>query len=906
MNNSQIIRVNVFASSDLDDVKGFIYDDILRLNRIYRKFGIEFALPDLSSDNDDEEITIILYWCEFGSLSKQEFDSIHKSNINGGKPNHIYVFFREPSDDIKSELLNFKNQFRDTYQHYHDVFTSPSDVCLNLFHQWGELYLKGTGAHIQTTVKNGYVFYCNEPIANIEDLSFIKGNKNRNQLVSMIRLSEGLIQKLGKDLSESQNKEIINKRIEEETSILENYKEELRRYDESLVSQALLYLRKSANFVDGRVFKAQQFVKNGNIAQANYILDLSKMIEKDKQDAGIFSKVTPPFKDDNQKILFDSVRKIRMKNAYAFYEKAKIVANALYMLPNERNWETCQSYQYALKISEEISLDDIFLSEILYDYAKFLSENDINEALKIQFKLLNIYSKLFPDNPSLFGEKYAYTLFNVAFEFDCMDNDQSSKYYFDSINVYKKLLSDKIYFSRLHYGQLLILYGKFLYREYDLTKAEEYLLEALKVFDRIEFIERVNYGNRTGRIFEQLGLIYQSKDDFVEAESYYKKALKAFFNYLKNLKDIYEIEDTMDCISSTYRNLANTYSISGLNDLADEMYSKSLSISKEKIKHQYSGEIHNEEDSTTKIIKLNCEEFICWQDTLLLNYAFFASHLTSTGRLNEAKSYLNKCTNILKKVSMEARDDTQILGIINCFWGDLFSKMKNKDKISDAKSYYKKALSIYENSSFSKRYIFEKAQVFRKMADLFCLDTRLYVRADEKYISALSILRSLSDLHPQFKRWVADVLKDMAIFYNRYNKQSLSEEKFNQALFIYDNLLCKSPSNVFYAERLAETLVDFADFYKINNNEKAEQNYKDSLSLYKQIVEVNPQKYLSNIIIILEKIINYYRVNNNIDKSKRIENIYSDFNQLMDNSEKCENLTNSVNNLLDLLNEFME
>ena len=118
MKELRIIKVNVFASSNLDDIKKTVYDLLVQLNGTFRERGIEFAITDNFSDPNNEEIDIAIYWQDFGDLPIDKFESAYESLKEGKNPSKIYVFFRESNDCCNDALKAFKDSFASKYGHF--------------------------------------------------------------------------------------------------------------------------------------------------------------------------------------------------------------------------------------------------------------------------------------------------------------------------------------------------------------------------------------------------------------------------------------------------------------------------------------------------------------------------------------------------------------------------------------------------------------------------------------------------------------------------------------------------------------------------------------------------------------------------------------------------------------------
>ena len=123
MKNKKIIRVFLAVSDDLDEVKNVVYALMDQLNSHFKPRDLMFV-PSLPSEGpSDCDLTLLIYWKEFGQFSKNEFEKIYKQSKSTNKPK-IFVLFKNPPDNISDNMKSFRNSFLKDYklQSFHKAF----------------------------------------------------------------------------------------------------------------------------------------------------------------------------------------------------------------------------------------------------------------------------------------------------------------------------------------------------------------------------------------------------------------------------------------------------------------------------------------------------------------------------------------------------------------------------------------------------------------------------------------------------------------------------------------------------------------------------------------------------------------------------------------------------------------
>ena len=274
---SKQIKVSVFASSCLDEVRDVVIDLLMQLNHMFGPRGVEFVLADTSDDVTGEDLAIALYWRDFGNLPQSKFETAYESLKAGGTPTKIYVFFRESTEELDEAMRAFKDSFASKYGHFYCHFEHVDSVRFQLATQC-LAYLPNRVGDLISLDDCGRVSLLGEHVADMENLPFAKLNSKRKSLKRQIEAAESEVTNLEEESASEPDDEDLKDSLREARVKRHDLKEELKQYDGFLFSTALFFAKESAKEMDERVQKARELFEHGKVQAANKILDLPEMI----------------------------------------------------------------------------------------------------------------------------------------------------------------------------------------------------------------------------------------------------------------------------------------------------------------------------------------------------------------------------------------------------------------------------------------------------------------------------------------------------------------------------------------------------------------------------------------------------------------------------------------------------
>lgn len=122
------IKVMIAASEEMHDEKIQFQSLINQLNEAFEPRGIKLErikwdpandgpIDDFKSKLKDCEMCLELYWRDLVGNSRQELDTAYQELKDGNNPRKLYVFFKEPEENITDALKGFKANFVNNYGH---------------------------------------------------------------------------------------------------------------------------------------------------------------------------------------------------------------------------------------------------------------------------------------------------------------------------------------------------------------------------------------------------------------------------------------------------------------------------------------------------------------------------------------------------------------------------------------------------------------------------------------------------------------------------------------------------------------------------------------------------------------------------------------------------------------------
>ncbi|QVJ81661.1 Tfp pilus assembly protein PilF [Prevotella sp. khp1] len=622
------IKIFLASSEELSPEREKMADLVLHLNKLFKGRGIELDLEkweyldaSMSGKRKQDEyndvlhqcdICMVLFWRRFGSYTGEELDVAYKSMLDGGNPQKIYVFFKNPnSEDVSQEVRDFITEYEKRYGghffcKFHTVDTMKLEFLLQL-----ENYQKDMLGEKTIEVRNEHVFVDNEALVDLNNVPFAANNEGFKKRQAELKKLREEITDIQANLEKKQRKLERKKADYEENpddeDCLEDYQDakedvdkltddlqkkldcknaledEFEREQQNLFNTARRITEQRGRKISERMTRAIEAFESGDAQRADIILDEA---EKD----------------------FDEARKdFRMTKKVSVQALEEQIQRASYKMSNnfipieERLAKTLQIYEEADAFAQEINYDQKKYLDFLWDYSAFLydhahyekaieiynrqikmcedfygkehpdtagSYNNIgavycdlgnyDKALEYQKRALEIrekvYGKEHPETASIYG--------NIGVVYDCFGNyDKALEYHKRALEIQEKVLGKEHSDTAISCGNIGVVYG--ILGNYD--KALVYHKQALEIREKVLGKEHPE----TASSYNNIGIVYDCFGNYDKALEYHKQALDIQEKVMGK-----EHPDT----ALSYGNIGNVFFRLGNYDKALEYYNQALVI----------------------------------------------------------------------------------------------------------------------------------------------------------------------------------------------------------------------------------------------------------------------------------------------------------------------------------------
>jgi len=192
-------------------------------------------------------------------------------------------------------------------------------------------------------------------------------------------------------------------------------------------------------------------------------------------------------------------------------------------------------------------------------------------------------------------------------------------------------------------------------------------------------------------------------------------------------------------------------------------------------------------------------------------------------------------------------------------------------KLTYAEDEYTESIGIYRkyNESNPNSYLPEIASSLNKLASIYSksnYDNDLLF-AESKYKEAYNKYYVLAKEDNSYLPDVAMTLNNLAVLHNDTNQLDKAEEEYNEALTTYRQLADKNPDA--YLPYVAGTLNNLAVLHNDTNQlDKAEEKYNEALTTYRQLADKNPDAYLPDLAMTLNNLAILHKNTNQLDKAE--------------------------------------
>ncbi len=225
--------------------------------------------------------------------------------------------------------------------------------------------------------------------------------------------------------------------------------------------------------------------------------------------------------------------------------------------------------------------------------------------------------------------------------------------------------------------------------------------------------------------------------------------------------------------------------------------------------------------------------------------------------------------------NLRLNDKSQILGTLGLIY-------KSIDKYKEAEVCFLEAIEADEElSEFSDLFLINLERSYSNLGILYSNLMRLS-DAEIYYLKALDVLKKLAKKNPmEHLIGFAKTKSNLAILYQSTMKYNEAEKLFFESYKIFKDLVEKNPNtnNLFNLIHIQNSIG--ANYWEMNNFEKAQKYYQDSLNLLKSINDKNHKEYLPQFASTHNRLGALYASNNFYEKAQSFfENALKTYKEL--------------------------
>ena len=535
------IKVFLASSEELYDDRQAFGNLVRKLDKLYEKRGIRVELFEWEDYDaayngvrkQDEynhaikssDMFLALFHLKAGKYTIEEFEIATEEYKRTGKNPKSYVYCK----DIKSgeqeskELQEFKKRLFDEMGHYWTRYNNGDTMRLHFVLQ---LQLVEGCQSEKLKVDQSFIKLGDQAIAKTENLSIIANNEDYK------RLSERLLQipieiekvriKLAKHPDDEDYQDDLDRLLDERL----NLNNEFERQNQFLLETAMRITQLQSETITGRVQRAIQAFEQGNVREANVILDEA---EKDANIIIDEFKKSKLITEIKRQAVFHSIEELILKASTVMADSSVII--------EKRIKTVSEIYSQADEMASLADYKEEKYEILLFNYANFISTyGSLDLALKL-------FQRLYALSENLHGKTHP----NLGVIINCLGivYDKRGEYQY-AISYYEKAL------EYLLDGDVLsraTIYNNIGFAYYNLARydrAEEYYKQALAIWERTIGLNTLE----AAAIYNNIGLLLNEQAKYDESLKFFLNALRIRISILG--EEHPEVAKVCGCIGESY------------------------------------------------------------------------------------------------------------------------------------------------------------------------------------------------------------------------------------------------------------------------------------------------------------------------------------------------------------------
>ena len=516
------IKIFLASSDELKDDRMAFGNLVHRLNKIYEKRGVHIELfewedfdaafngvrkqDEYNAYIKESDMFLALFHTKAGKFTIEEFDVATEEFRKHASPK-VYTYCRDlkPGEQETPELTEFKRRLFEELEYYWYRYSNLDSMHLHFVMQ---LQLVESSGMSDLKVEDGNVTLDGNAIAKMENLPFVAGNEDYQNMQSELQTLPGEIEAFRMQMEANVGNEMLQNLLQGELQKkLNRYnqlKDDFEKHQQLLFNTAKQVASLQGERVTERMRRAMDAFNEGKVREANIILAEA---EKDAASAFEDYKRSREISEQKRQNVESSIEELILK-------ASTIMADT--SLPIERRIEQAEKiYAQADGMAQEISLSKKKHLELLSDYGDFLSKYAKYEDALSVFERAITFSQVINKQESENLSKY----YNrIGFLHHCLgDYSKALEYYHKSLAIREKVLGKEHPSTATIYNNI----GEVYHGLGDYPKALEYYQKSLEIDEKVLGKEHPS----TATSYNNIGLVYKKLGDNPKALEYYQKSL---------------------------------------------------------------------------------------------------------------------------------------------------------------------------------------------------------------------------------------------------------------------------------------------------------------------------------------------------------------------------------------------
>lgn len=535
------IRIFLASSEELNDDRQAFGNLVRKLDRIYEKRGIRIELFEWEDYDaayngvrkQDEyndaikasDMFLALFHLKAGIYTIEEFEIATEEFKRTGKKPKSYVYCKDinPDEQESEELREFKKRLFEEMGHYWTRYNNGDTMRLHFVMQ---LQLVEGCQNERIRVENNVVKFADQAIAKVDNLSFISNNEDYKRISGRLLQLPLEVEKVRLKLEKHPDDEDYREDLQSILNEQQKLKEEFDRQNQLLLETAMRITQLQVERISDRVRRAIVAFEQGNVREANIILDeAEKDAELTIQDYKRSKQVT----EQKRGAVENSIEELLLKASTIMADSSLLI--------DDRIEKTHAIYRQADEMASVISFNGEKYELLLFAYANFISSYGSSSLAVSLFKRLYSLSENLRGNNHPNLGIIANSL-GIAYE--------KSGDYQNAISCYQKallyVLEDDVVSKSTIYNNVGFAY----YCIGDFRKAFDYYKSSLDIKERLLGVSNIE----TAATYNNLGLLFC-------AQAKYSESLELFLKTLKIRTEIFgeehpEVAKVCGCIGEAY------------------------------------------------------------------------------------------------------------------------------------------------------------------------------------------------------------------------------------------------------------------------------------------------------------------------------------------------------------------